>query len=432
MYKNILLFLLLINLIPKPGYTQHEWNEMNNTPGKTIKKFNFLNDYLGYAIAFDHTSNSEVIVKTTDGGLSWVTIPSINLSEFMDISFISDSTGFSVYRDMTNSIAPMRIYKTIDDGINWVDISPDTTNTGMGNSVLQFLNENIGFWGVDNVLYKTSDGGNTWDTTFMNNEAIMSMDFIDANSGVIGTWDRSFFYSGSIYTTHDGGNTFDIYNLNLYNSVIHSVNYTNNNTIYASCTDDWFSSGRSPFICKSLDNGNSWDSIPVDTFNIQSATLNAVDFTDELNGLIVLSKQFSDTGYVYKTTDGTISWQFEDTVFLDEILDLEITPNTAYICGEENKIYQRDFPVGIVPITANTYYNNSIFIYPNPIKANGLLNTRSNIDFKKVEIYDISGRFICAKNVVNSQMNTNNLNSGLYYLKMKNSENIASTLLYIE
>ena len=69
----------------------------------------------------------------------------------------------------------------------------------------------------------------------------------------------------------------------------------------------------------------------MDTFNIQNATLNRVDFTDEFNGLIVLSKQFSDTGYVYRTTDGAISWQFEDTVFLNEILDIEITPNTAYI-----------------------------------------------------------------------------------------------------
>ena len=65
----------------------------------------------------------------------------------------------------------------------------------------------------------------------------MSLDFIDQNNGVIGTWDNSFFYSGSMYSTNDGGNTFNIFNLNSYNTIVNDVDYMNNNTVYASCKD---------------------------------------------------------------------------------------------------------------------------------------------------------------------------------------------------
>jgi len=343
----------------------------------------------------------------------------------MDISFIKDSVGFSVYRDLNNLNSPMKIYKTNDDGNNWLDISPSSTNAGMGNSVVQFLDENVGFWGVGSVLYKTTNGGNTWDTTLLsgttlqNNVSIMSMDFIDQNNGVIGTWDNSFFYSGSMYSTNDGGNTFNIFNLNTYSTVVNHVNYMNNNTVYASCIDVW-SNERTPFISKSLDGGISWDSIPIDTFNIYNAKLKTVDFTDDLNGKIVLKTLYSDTAYVFKTNDGAQSWVFEDTVFLYDVKDLQITENTAYLGGDVNEIYKLNSTVDVL---SSREYKASISIYPNP--NNGVFYINSSFTIYEMKIFNIQGKLILQKTVNNNKQLEINLSGspkGIYIIQLINQQ----------
>jgi photosystem II stability/assembly factor-like uncharacterized protein len=323
----------------------------------------------------------------------------------------------------------MRIYKTFDDGLNWEDISPDSTNTGMGYSVVQFLDENIGFWGVAHMLYKTINGGETWDTTMLNNVSVMSLDFINADTGVIGTWDNSFFYSGSMYSTFDGGNTFDIYNLNLYSSVIHNVNFMNNNTVYATCTDNLFWGGRKPFICKSMDGGNSWDSIAIDTFGIEQASLSAVDFIDDLNGKILLKTPFIDTGYVFRTSDGAQSWEFEDTVYLSDVTDLQIMPYSAYVTGDENELYKTSSSLEVFNLSS---HKAPIKLYPNPSYSNSILTIASKTQYTKVDMFDISGRHLNTLKVNNNNFYLPDLKQGLYCFKLTNKLGIESAYISVK
>ena len=423
MYKKLFSILTLLMVISHVVIGQ--WVELNTIPNQTIKKFNFITDDIGYALIYDLSTNKELVLKTTDGGNQWDSIAGLNLLEFMDISFIKDSVGFSVYRDLNNLNSPMKIYKTNDDGNNWLDVSPNSTNAGMGNSVVQFLDENVGFWGVGSVLYKTTNGGNTWDTTLLNgttlqnNVSIMSMDFIDQNNGVIGTWDNSFFYSGSMYSTNDGGNTFNVFNLNTYSTVVNHVNYMNNNTVYASCIDV-LSNERTPFISKSLDGGVSWDSIPIDTFNIYNAKLKTVDFTDDLNGKIVLKTLYSDTAYVFKTNDGAQSWVFEDTVFLYDVKDLQITENTAYLGGDVNEIYKLNSTVDVLN---DSEYKAAISIYPNP--NNGAFYINSSFTIYEMKIFNIQGELILQKTVNNNKQLEINLSGspkGIYIIQLINQQ----------
>ena len=430
MYKKICITLFFMSFLVTQPYCQ--WEVLNTFEQKAIQKLNFINEDLGYAMANDLSVNKKIIIKTKDGGNSWDTIPNISygeFSEFMDICFIKDSVGFTVFRDYNNASAPMRIHKTFNDGINWEDITPDSTNIGMGYSVMQFLDENIGFWGVTHMLYKTTDGGNSWDTTMLNNVSLMSLDFINADTGVIGTWDNSFFYSGSMYSTNDGGNTFDIYNLNLYSSVIHEVNYMNNNTVYATCTDNLFWGGRKPFICKSIDGGNSWDSIAIDTFNIEQASLSAIDFIDDLNGKIVLKTPFSDTSYVFGTSDGAQIWEFEDTIYLYDVTDLQIMPNSAYVSGDENELYKTSSALELFNFSNNEKH---VKIYPNPTYSKSILTINSKIPYIKVDVFDISGRHLNTIKVNNNNIHLPKLKQGLYCLILSNKLSNISTYISVK
>ena len=429
MYKKLFSILTLLMVISHVVIGQ--WVELNTIPNQTIKKFNFITDDIGYALIYDLSTNKELVLKTTDGGNQWDSIAGLNLLEFMDISFIKDSVGFSVYRDLNNLNSPMKIYKTNDDGNNWLDISPSSTNAGMGNSVVQFLDENVGFWGVGSVLYKTTNGGNTWDTTLLNGTtllntvSIMSLDFIDQNNGVIGTWDNSFFYSGSMYSTNDGGNTFNIFNLNSYNTIVNDVDYMNNNTVYASCNDVW-GSDRTPFISKSINGGLSWDSISIDTFNIYRAKLKIVDFIDALNGKIVLKTPFNDTAYVFKTNDGAQSWVFEDTVFLYDVKDLQITAGTAYLGGDVNEIYKLNSTVDVLN---SNRYKPSISLYPNP--NNGIFNITSSLEKYQLKIFNIQGKIVFIKKINISgelKIDLGEISKGIYIARVENtSSQLVST-----
>ena len=429
MYKKLFSILTLLMVISHVVIGQ--WVELNTIPNQTIKKFNFITDDIGYALIYDLSTNKELVLKTTDGGNQWDSIAGKNLLEFMDISFIKDSVGFSVYRDLNNLNSPMKIYKTNDDGNNWLDISPSSTNAGMGNSVVQFLDENVGFWGVGSVLYKTTNGGNTWDTTLLNGTtllntvSIMSLDFIDQNNGVIGTWDNSFFYSGSMYSTNDGGNTFNIFNLNSYNTIVNDVDYMNNNTVYASCKDVW-GSDRTPFISKSINGGLSWDSISIDTFNIYRAKLKIVDFIDALNGKIVLKTPFNDTAYVFKTNDGAQSWVFEDTVFLYDVKDLQITAGTAYLGGDVNEIYKLNSTVDVLN---SNRYKPSISLYPNP--NNGIFNITSSLEKYQLKIFNIQGKIVFIKKINISgelKIDLGEISKGIYIARVENtSSQLVST-----
>ncbi|MBM77618.1 MAG: hypothetical protein CL846_03990 [Crocinitomicaceae bacterium] len=421
--KTITIIIILIFKI-----SNGQWSELNNIPGKAIAKFEFIDDDLGYALANDISLNKNVILKTINGGNNWDTIPSLNGDGFMDISFISDGVGFVVFRDMNNSFAPMRIYKTSNDGINWEDISPSTTNTGMGNSFVQFIDENIGFWGVADVLYKTIDAGINWDTIVFSNAYVSSLDFKDANNGTIGTWDGSFFYGGGMQTTNDGGNTFNVFTLNNYNSVINSVNYTTNNTIYTASVSNYMPNGYSPCLYKSIDNGSSWDSISIDTFNIPNATLRAVDFIDDVNGKIILSEQFNDTAYVYNTNDGALNWSFGDTIIMNNITDLTITQNSAYICGDENKIFKLNNISNSIEINEKT----DVLIFPNPVSINETLIINSSYHFQFAEIFNINGKLIKSIIMHSNKLKITNVPSGVYYLKLSNENHYFTKPFYVK
>ena len=99
------------------------------------------------------------------------------------------------------------------------------------------MDENVGFWAVGTILYRTIDGGTNWDTTSissnMNYFQIQSMDFYDANNGVIGIHDGTFMYLGSMFATTDGGQTFTQTDLTTNSSVVGMVDQPSATTSYA-------------------------------------------------------------------------------------------------------------------------------------------------------------------------------------------------------
>jgi photosystem II stability/assembly factor-like uncharacterized protein len=90
------------------------------------------------------------ILKTTNGGNTWITLPPSPI--FSKIHFVNADTGFG--------IGSTSISKTVNGGQSW---TPQHTEVGRNLQSLYFLNANVGYIvGDSGTVLKTIDGGSHW------------------------------------------------------------------------------------------------------------------------------------------------------------------------------------------------------------------------------------------------------------------------------
>ena len=193
--------------------------------------YQFINDQIGYIFW------SSIVYKTTNGGANWQQKTSINIAnEF--IFFLSDSVGWVLGTD--------QLIKTTDSGLTWSNIF--NSSSGYKLSSIYFLDEDNGFatadyGGNDTVLYKTTDGGYSWESqSINNNHKINSVKFINSNTGFV------LADSGNIFRTTDTGTSWTKLSTNSIDN-LNSLKFINN--------EIWV--GGTSSIIKTTDIGETWN-----------------------------------------------------------------------------------------------------------------------------------------------------------------------------
>lgn len=135
---------------------------------------NFVNDNIGF-ISFGNAPNNGLILKTTNGGLTWAQIFS-TFDTLNKIYFINDQVGFAS--------SYSKLYKTINGGNSWT-IIPYTINCNYYVSGIFFKNENLGWVSTEcGKIYKTTNGGNSWTlVNVINSIATNDFTFVNENKG---------------------------------------------------------------------------------------------------------------------------------------------------------------------------------------------------------------------------------------------------------
>ncbi len=284
--KTIILAIIALFILNSEIFTQISgWYFQNPKPtnmGINSVKFLTQNDVI--AVGYYGT-----VIKSTDAGITWsnpFTTTSLRGLEnlvYWNTSFINPSTGF-----MTGNNAGVytKIFKTTNAGNFWVLVS---TFGGLGESI-QFLNESTGWVTAGGYIYRTTNGGSSWDS---NSVALPSMvrgiQFTNSLTGYLCMYRR-------VYKSTNGGvdwNRVDSVNLDFTN-----LYFLNSNT--------GFVAGTGSIIRKTTDGGISWNT---KLSNPQTGTLSAMNFINSSTGYAVGGGFSGPPGCIYRSTDSGDSWQ---------------------------------------------------------------------------------------------------------------------------
>ena len=224
------------------------------------------------------------------------------------------------------------LWKTSDAGISWNNVSDGYFNTGSVGAVSVSESDNnivivgMGESPVRGVMtssgdgvYKSVDGGNTWEHLGLEKTKHISQIIIHPNDpDIIYTAAQGSPYKGTnergVYKTTDGGVTWEkvLYIDKMSGANDLAMDYNNPRVLYASFWDHqrlpWYvrSGGNGSGIWKTIDGGENWKKL---TIGLPKKVMGKIGVTvSRANPNLVYAIIESDEGGLYRSEDAGESW----------------------------------------------------------------------------------------------------------------------------
>ncbi len=400
MKKIITLISILIFII---SYNYSQWHVITENNGNIEYLDLFVQTdervyCAGYSINHNNPMNDGIIVRTTNGGISWDTTMFVG-TPVWSILFTSDSIGYA-------GAVGTNIYKTTDGGESWINLNSNLPNFSLGFAwrSIAFLNDDFGFF--SNKLYphrliKTIDGGLTWN--------IISIDGSEAAGGALCFASQDIGYSGQLFKTTDGGNTW-FYNIDTTLSVPdmtnHDMEFINDSVgFYCGVTFKYnHGTGVSGYgsIAKTNNGGVSYSTMDlpfmghlsdleiVDNKVIYLVGISQSEYPDDYDISILISDSLGENWYYQKHNPETVNLVLTSVDFWDSKI--------GYAAGAYGIILKTTdsggqlYPVPNISIEEYTFQpKNILHLYPNPANESMVVSGSGN-ELRSIEIYNLNGQ----------------------------------------
>jgi len=248
--------------------------------------------------------DSGLVLKSTNGGVSWAAQNSGTNIRLRKAFFISEKIGW---------IAAERrsVLRTTDGGVTWstVKLPVLAADSAKITYSISFVDAAKG-WAVCGKstaadIFVTSDSGKTWTSQKAILKPFYDISFANARCGATVGAD----FTALMYTT-DGGTTWstsakpDFGGFNYTASVINSVVMIDSMTVIATGWGSWFQM-QPTMIFRSVDGGKTYAYVSQAAEKRAYGSGQEVYFKDKNNGLLVGGQR---GGILLKTTDGGMTW----------------------------------------------------------------------------------------------------------------------------
>ncbi|MFN5630145.1 MAG: YCF48-related protein [Bacteroidota bacterium] len=229
---------------------------------------------------FIAVGDAGTINLSSDDGATWQRVQPFTIVDFKGI-FVKDSLTLFIAGSLGNGKG--EIYKTVDGGETWEIVY---NNINMPLKDIHFPNDSVGYCvGKYSTIVKTIDGGVTWnDLTNVSNISgeLNTVWFLNSDTGYVG---RSSSFS--MYKTSNGGLTWSQV-FGYGGTGCYTIKFLNDTLGYAGAYNSR--------IYRTTNAGLSW--AQQTTFQTNEE-ISAIDFSDITHGVAVTES------YIYRTTNGT-------------------------------------------------------------------------------------------------------------------------------
>lgn len=262
------------------------WQKVYNiSTSSTVITMKFFNTQFGYA-------NREFndMLKTTDGGATWTA--SNFPDRAYDIFIINANNAYAAGEDGI-------VYRTTNGGTNWTWASPSGRISNYDLYSLYFFNDTAGIiTGHRGRLLKTTNGGSSWTQHSPTYIDVTTVSFGNDSIGYATTWQN-------VYKTNNGGKTWNRLTLDIGPPPFEFDRFEH--SYFWSKDSGFVTANQVPRLYKTADGGQSWVTIyPGNPF--QFDYMPGFSFINRDTGYISLQDYASTTG-LFKTTNGGSSWQ---------------------------------------------------------------------------------------------------------------------------
>jgi photosystem II stability/assembly factor-like uncharacterized protein len=328
--KNLVLFFLfaMASLIVI-SYGCKKKNDAQESP--PVKK-----KYV-WVVGVEDSTSYGMILFSPDGGDTW-------LRQGEGMTSLKDISLFDVWAVDTNIVWAVgsngSILKTNDGGKTWVRItSPQIPPATAFQSISMVGHNDIWISGESGTVINSRDGGNTWtifDTNFFHNGLMQGIHAINSQTAyVVGGFPVSNGYRGFIARTADGGQTWD--------SLIPGNNYNQHEWIGVKATDKSHIVvyGSHSHYAFSNDAGATWinDSVP-DTGGTGGADINCLAMLDaqtwwgafDYDGIFITAD--SGTSWTKQSSAGPGGMWLYGIDYYDRNLAIIVAPNSSSPTGK--------------------------------------------------------------------------------------------------
>ncbi len=271
------------------------------------------------------------------------------------------------------------IWKTTDGGETYSAIGDSLPYVSVGNICVDHQNPDIlyitigdhsGWWNYGLGVYKSTDGGQNWFPTANISSFTNSVAYLKMVMNPLNSQELFVAQTNGLFRTQDGGNTWDIVRDGSHHDVVYKPG---SDAVVYCATDDYWGSSE---VYTSIDNGENWSQssdfnmtanyikltvtpAQPEFLGIQSSAAGAMDYYSSFDsgltvdyismmpedGVIFFSPQYQDLVYcgfvvVYRSEDGGFGWN-QITDWWDSGDFVEVHADNRYVAYHPltNEIY---------------------------------------------------------------------------------------------